>query len=63
MNNPQMMTEIILCAVNEAGVRAIVSKGWSKLGNGYSDPNVLFIDDCPHGKYYFQGERELANPI
>lgn len=58
-----MMTEIILCAVREGGVRAIVSKGWSKLGKGYSDPNVLFIDDCPHGKYRFQGGKELANLI
>lgn len=51
MDNPQVMTEIILCAVRDSGVRAIVSKGWSKLGEGYSDPNVIFIDDCPHGKY------------
>jgi sterol 3beta-glucosyltransferase len=49
MENPQLMTETILCAVREVGVRAIVSKGWSKLGNGYQDDNVLFIDDCPHG--------------
>lgn len=63
MDNPQIMTEIILCAVRDCGVRAIVSKGWSKLGKGYSDPNVLFIDDCPHGKYWFQVGKELANPI
>lgn len=50
MKNPQTMTEIILCSVREAGVRAIVSKGWSKLGAGYQDDNVIFIGDCPHGK-------------
>ena len=50
MKTPQQMTEIILCSVREAGVRAVVSKGWSKLGAGYQGANVIFIDDCPHGK-------------
>ena len=52
MKNPQQMTETILCSIREAGVRAIVSKGWSKLGAGYSDENVIFIDDCPHGELH-----------
>ncbi|RDL41346.1 Uncharacterized protein BP5553_01325 [Venustampulla echinocandica] len=48
MKSPQQMTETILGAVRMAGIRAIVSKGWSKLGVGVQDPNVFFLDDCPH---------------
>ncbi|KAJ8060680.1 hypothetical protein OCU04_010985 [Sclerotinia nivalis] len=48
MENPQNMTAIIMNAVRDCGIRAIVSKGWSKLGQGIEDQNVLFIDDCPH---------------
>jgi sterol 3beta-glucosyltransferase len=50
MDNPQHMTEVIMSAVLEAGVRAVVSKGWSKLGTGMNDADVFFLDDCPHGK-------------
>ncbi|KAJ5448469.1 Glycosyl transferase family 28 [Penicillium cf. griseofulvum] len=38
----------ILDAVNAAGVRAIISKGWSNLEGEHTD-NVYFIGDCPHG--------------
>jgi UDP:flavonoid glycosyltransferase YjiC (YdhE family) len=51
------MTNTILEACRLAGVRVIVSRGWSKLGG--SDPNtddVLYLGDCPHGKM------ELAIP-
>ncbi|KAF7889829.1 uncharacterized protein EAF02_002244 [Botrytis sinoallii] len=48
MEDAAKMTEIILEATRACGVRAIVSKGWSKLGTNRSDPNVLFIGDCPH---------------
>ncbi|QKD56925.2 uncharacterized protein FOBCDRAFT_186169 [Fusarium oxysporum Fo47] len=43
------MTNTILEACGLAGVRVIVSRGWSKLGG--SDPNtddVLYLGDCPH---------------
>ena len=50
MENPQQMTEIILDAVRLTGVRAIISKGWSKLELGNGDPNVFSLDDCPHGE-------------
>jgi sterol 3beta-glucosyltransferase len=49
MDDAAKMTDILLSAVRACGVRAIISRGWSKLGTGQSDPNVLFIDDCPHG--------------
>ncbi|TGO57465.1 hypothetical protein BCON_0065g00250 [Botryotinia convoluta] len=48
MEDAAKMTEIILEPTRACGVRAIVSKGWSKLGTNRSDPNVLFIGDCPH---------------
>lgn len=51
-------TNIILEAVRVCGVRAIVSKGWSKLGTNRSDPNVLFIGDCPHGERLPNIERD-----
>ncbi|QMW46761.1 hypothetical protein G4B11_010216 [Aspergillus flavus] len=48
MDDPAAMTAMIQGACQELGIRAIVSKGWSKLGQGCNDPNILFIDDCPH---------------
>ncbi|TEY61488.1 hypothetical protein BOTCAL_0168g00210 [Botryotinia calthae] len=60
MEDAAKMTEIILKAIRACGVRAIVSKGWSKLGTNRSDPNVLFIDDCPHGKRVFALAHEVA---
>ncbi|PQE14327.1 hypothetical protein CJF30_00006908 [Rutstroemia sp. NJR-2017a BBW] len=48
MDDAAKMTDILISAVRACGVRAIISRGWSKLGTGQSDPNILFIDDCPH---------------
>ncbi|TGO38548.1 hypothetical protein BHYA_0072g00110 [Botrytis hyacinthi] len=48
MEDPKTMTATIMAAVQNCGVRAIVSKGWSKLGQEVQSENVLFIDDCPH---------------
>jgi UDP:flavonoid glycosyltransferase YjiC (YdhE family) len=49
------LTNIILEAVKSTGTRAIVSKGWSKLGSDLdrADEDVLFIGDCPH-EWLFQ---------
>ncbi|KAL7661970.1 hypothetical protein ACMYSQ_001334 [Aspergillus niger] len=41
-------TTIILNAIRAAGVRAIISKGWSNLGGIHDDSNIYFIGDCPH---------------
>lgn len=49
MEDAEQMTSILLAAVKACGVRAIISRGWSKLGTGHHDPNVLFLGDCPHG--------------
>ena len=50
IDDPAKLTKMILESVAACGVRAIISRGWSKLGASTHDPeNVLFIDDCPHG--------------
>ncbi|RYP35088.1 hypothetical protein DL767_003993 [Monosporascus sp. MG133] len=50
IDDPAKLTATILQAVRETGVRAIISRGWSKLGGDLAkvDENVLFIGDCPH---------------
>ncbi|KAF2640378.1 sterol glucosyltransferase [Massarina eburnea CBS 473.64] len=54
IEDPGKMTTSILEAVRMCGVRAIISKGWSNLGEGVSDTkDVLFIGDCPH-EWLFQ---------
>lgn len=48
VDDPQELINTVLAAVARAGVRAIVSKGWSELA-GPPNPNVFYIGDCPHG--------------
>lgn len=49
------MTSLVLEAMASCGVRAIISRGWSNLGEGLPDEleNVLFIGDCDH-EWLFQ---------
>jgi sterol 3beta-glucosyltransferase len=50
IDDPKAMTDIILQARARAGVRVIVSRGWSKLGgNNGNSLDVFYLDDCPHG--------------
>jgi UDP:flavonoid glycosyltransferase YjiC (YdhE family) len=54
IDDPAKLTATLLQAVRETGVRAIISKGWSNLGDAANDDdNVLFIGDCPH-EWLFQ---------
>ncbi|KAJ8110672.1 hypothetical protein OPT61_g6541 [Boeremia exigua] len=55
LEDPVKMTSLILEAVQLCGVRAIISKGWSNLGEGHPDQegDVLFIGDCDH-EWLFQ---------
>ncbi|XPS77336.1 hypothetical protein M3J09_009362 [Ascochyta lentis] len=54
LEDPQRITAAIIEAVESNNFRAIVSKGWSKLGSrGESHKDVIFIDDCPH-EWLFQ---------
>ncbi|KAJ5919710.1 hypothetical protein N7454_009545 [Penicillium verhagenii] len=53
IEDPVSMTSIILEAVRSLGVRAIISRGWSKIGEAASDNQVFYLDDCPH-EWLFQ---------
>ena len=46
------MSSIILEAVRRCGIRAIISRGWSKLG-GPEFEYVFYLGDCPH-EWLFQ---------
>jgi UDP:flavonoid glycosyltransferase YjiC (YdhE family) len=50
VDNPQAMTSMIFEAIRQAGVRALVSKGWGGIGNTAMElPNhVLLLDNVPH---------------
>ncbi|KAJ5511214.1 UDP-glucuronosyl/UDP-glucosyltransferase [Penicillium expansum] len=52
VDNPQKLIDTVVQAVVRAGVRAIISKGWSGLV-GSANPNIYYIDDCPH-EWLFQ---------
>ncbi|KAL5339043.1 hypothetical protein BJX70DRAFT_177089 [Aspergillus crustosus] len=52
IDDPEEFTSIILESVRLLGIRAIISRGWSKLGGEPSD-SVFYIDDCPH-EWLFQ---------
>ncbi|RDL38700.1 uncharacterized protein BP5553_03040 [Venustampulla echinocandica] len=51
-DNSAAITQIILAAVERSGVRAIISRGWAKLGSHILPDEVpetvLFVDDTPH---------------
>lgn len=54
VSDPGRLTQIILEAVRALGIRAIISKGWSNLGQGVEPArDVLFLGDCPH-EWLFQ---------
>lgn len=52
VSNPQKLINTVLLAVAQAGVRAIISKGWGNIV-GPPDPNIYYIEDCPH-EWLFQ---------
>ncbi|KAM0209489.1 hypothetical protein ACHAQD_011160 [Fusarium lateritium] len=54
IDDPEKLTATILEAVHATGTRAIVSRGWSKLGgDSAGDDKVFFLGDCPH-EWLFQ---------
>lgn len=54
IDEPNKMTQLIIQAVQAAGVRAIVSKGWSGLGSAeQSNDQIFYVGDCPH-EWLFQ---------
>jgi UDP:flavonoid glycosyltransferase YjiC (YdhE family) len=49
IDDPRALTETILQALKLTGIRALISRGWSKLGEDHeSNDEVFFLDDCPH---------------
>ena len=49
IDDPKALTDMILQALQLTGTRALISRGWSKLGQGYeSNDDMFFLDDCPH---------------
>jgi sterol 3beta-glucosyltransferase len=56
MDDADAMTSVIQAACQKLGTRAIVSKGWSQLGNNCQSSDILFIDDCPHGTRKFPSQ-------
>ncbi|GFF54671.1 sterol 3-beta-glucosyltransferase UGT80A2 [Aspergillus lentulus] len=52
IDDPGKFTATILEAVGAAGTRAVISRGWSKLG-GAPSSSIFYIDDCPH-EWLFQ---------
>ena len=47
------LTKILLEAVRISGVRAIISRGWSKIGEASASKSIFYLDDCPH-EWLFQ---------
>lgn len=56
VSNPQAMINMVIEAIQMAGVRAVVSKGWGGLGisNAQLPENVLLIDNVPHSWLFEQ---------
>ena len=49
VNDPSALTNIVFQAVKQTGQRALVSKGWGKLGNDMKIPeNIMLVDNLPH---------------
>ncbi|GME55126.1 uncharacterized protein LTHEOB_6358 [Neofusicoccum parvum] len=53
IDDPERMTATIISAVKATGVRAIVSRGWSNLGEAESTEQIFYLGDCPH-EWLFQ---------
>ena len=48
VDDPKSLTKLLVEAVRCAGVRAVISTGWSGLGDSMMPPEVLIVADCPH---------------
>lgn len=48
IDDPDAFTKLILEAVKKAGVRALVSKGWSNVGGKDVPDNVFLLGNVPH---------------
>lgn len=48
VDDPTKFTKLIFDAVKHAGVRALVSRGWSKIGGDEVPENVFMLGNVPH---------------
>ncbi|KAJ6780273.1 hypothetical protein PWT90_10506 [Aphanocladium album] len=48
VEKPEELTKLLFAAVKKAGVRAIISKGWSKVGGDDVPDDIYLIGNCPH---------------
>lgn len=50
VDDPKRLTETLFEAVRRTGRRALISKGWSKLGCGESEvpDGIYLLESCPH---------------
>jgi UDP:flavonoid glycosyltransferase YjiC (YdhE family) len=48
VDDPDKFTKMIFDAVKQAGVRALVSKGWGGLGDDDAPESVYMLDNTPH---------------
>jgi UDP:flavonoid glycosyltransferase YjiC (YdhE family) len=48
VDDPDKFTKMIFEAVKEAGVRALVSKGWGGLGDDNTPENIYMLENTPH---------------
>ncbi|KAH6713659.1 hypothetical protein BKA61DRAFT_518360 [Leptodontidium sp. MPI-SDFR-AT-0119] len=48
VDEPDKFTKMIFEAVEKAGVRALVSKGWGGLGDDNTPDNVFMLENTPH---------------
>ncbi|KAG9661633.1 UDP-Glycosyltransferase/glycogen phosphorylase, partial [Aureobasidium melanogenum] len=47
-DDPEKMTKMILDAVKQVGVRALVSRGWGNIGGTNVPDNVFLVGNVPH---------------
>lgn len=49
VDDPDAFTRMVFGAVEKAGVRALISKGWGDMGKGMDIPdNIFLLDNVPH---------------
>lgn len=53
IEDPPAMTSTLVNAVKAWGGRAIISRGWSNLGEEESSDQIFYLGDCPH-EWLFQ---------
>ena len=53
VERPEVLLDTVLEAVRKAGVRCVISKGWSSLATDDVPDDVLFVGECPH-EWLFQ---------